>query len=332
MPPYQTIALAGCNGNLGPSILQALINDAYPFTITILSQTGKSPLPNNLLPPSIKIQKVDYTSTPSLISALQGQEALISLLPDFSLQPKLIDAAIVAGVKHFIPSEFGSNTLHPQTAALPLFRDKISTREYLQSKSREIGWTVIINGLLLDWGLESGFWMTFPPLPTKIYDDGNVKHSTTLRSHVGKAVVSILKNPRAATNHRVLYIQSTALSQNHILEIFKKRNPGVEIPTVAVRTEEILEKSLEGFRKGPGGGGQEFVEAIMGLLIVSIFREGYGNDWSGGNDNSLVGVEELGEEEVEEVVGRFLADVEGGDGVVGDLKWIESKVLGKEGK
>lgn len=298
MPAYKNIALAGANGNLGPAIVQALI-DAN-FNLTILSTSGKAP-PN--LPSSVKVLKVDYTSHSDLVQALQGQEALVSALPNHSMQPALIDAAIEAGVQHFIPSEFGSDTQHPKVQSLPVFQGKLDTQEHLKSKSKEISWTTIVNGLFLDWGIQVGFWANVKGGLTTIYDDGDAKHSTTLLSDIGKAVVAVLNKPEE-TQNRVLYIQSAAVSQNQILGIAKKKNPELKVEVQQVKTEEILKGSLEKFSKGPAG--SEFVEGIMGLITVSIFNEEYSNNWSAKNDNELLGIKELSEEELEEVVGRYV--------------------------
>ena len=95
---YQNIAIAGATGNLGPAIVQSLVDAG--FNVTILSQSGKT----NNLPSAAKTVKVDYSSQTSLIDALRGQDVFISAVPKHDSQPALIDAAIAAGVKRFIPS------------------------------------------------------------------------------------------------------------------------------------------------------------------------------------------------------------------------------------
>lgn len=51
---------------------------------------------------------------------------------------KLIDAAIAAGVKRFIPSEFGANNLDPRARQLvPTYDIKGAILEYLQKKAEE---------------------------------------------------------------------------------------------------------------------------------------------------------------------------------------------------
>jgi hypothetical protein len=47
------------------------------------------------------------------------------------LQPGMIDAAIVGGVRHFYPSEWGTDIARGDIGKNRYFRDKVSTREHL---------------------------------------------------------------------------------------------------------------------------------------------------------------------------------------------------------
>lgn len=70
----------------------------------------------------------------------------------FGDQNKLIDAAIAAGVKRFIPSEYGSDSTNDKLNALiPIFASKIAVVDYLKSKESEISWSSIITGAFFDW-------------------------------------------------------------------------------------------------------------------------------------------------------------------------------------
>lgn len=69
----------------------------------------------------------------------------------FSEQLKLVDAAIAAGVKRFIPSEYGCNTADERIRKLvPVFVGKRKVVDYLISKENEISWTAVITGLFAD--------------------------------------------------------------------------------------------------------------------------------------------------------------------------------------
>lgn len=67
-------------------------------------------------------------------------------------QNKLIDAAIAAGVKRFLPSDFGSNTADERFISIvPILQAKKDTVEYLKSKGDQISWNAVVNGLFFDW-------------------------------------------------------------------------------------------------------------------------------------------------------------------------------------
>lgn len=70
-------------------------------------------------------------------------------------QKNIVDAAVKAGVKRFIPSEFGINTqtLEGQAIGTPL-KHKTQTVEYLKkvsSEHKDFSWTGISTGLFFDW-------------------------------------------------------------------------------------------------------------------------------------------------------------------------------------
>lgn len=105
-------------------------------------------------PPSgVTLLKTDY-SHESLVSVLKGQDAVVSAIAGHAIldQKKIVDAAIAAGVKRFIPSEFGCDTSNPVgLKRVPVFGHKAQVREYLQSKQDQIEWTTIYTGPFLDW-------------------------------------------------------------------------------------------------------------------------------------------------------------------------------------
>lgn len=71
----------------------------------------------------------------------------------FAEQKAMIDAAVQARVKRFIPSEFSVNTLSPAVRALvPVFQEKKDVIDYLVEKEKEgLSWTGVATGLLFDW-------------------------------------------------------------------------------------------------------------------------------------------------------------------------------------
>lgn len=73
-------------------------------------------------------------------------------MPNFDEQKKIIDAAVEAGVKRFIPAEFGIDTSKEKTVEVVTFlKVKPQIVQYLKSIEDKITWTGLITGPFFDW-------------------------------------------------------------------------------------------------------------------------------------------------------------------------------------
>lgn len=148
----KNVIIIGAGGNIGAPVLSAFNNNKH-FTVSILARhASKSTFPSHL-----KVHRVgdDYAES-DLLAAFKGQDAVVSTITTTSVgqQKAIIDAAVKAGVKRFVPSEFGSNTLNEKaTALLPmLFGPKVETVEYLKEKEKEgLTWSAFVTGAFFDW-------------------------------------------------------------------------------------------------------------------------------------------------------------------------------------
>jgi hypothetical protein len=106
------------SGTIGAPILSALTASGL-FNVSVLSRTESTAT----FSPGIIVKKVDFTSHSALVSALKGQDALICTLNDgaAALQAPLIEAAVEAGVRRFIPSEWGGSDVHSSVPEVEQF-------------------------------------------------------------------------------------------------------------------------------------------------------------------------------------------------------------------
>lgn len=144
------IDILQANGNLGPSVLQAL--DEADFTVSVLSRKGSK----STYDLHIEVHEVDESyPEEELVTAFRGQDAVVLTIPvsDIQKNKALVDASIKAGVKRFIPSEFGSDTSSDEVVEkVPFFYPKREINKYLQSKEDSgLTWTGIITGAFFDW-------------------------------------------------------------------------------------------------------------------------------------------------------------------------------------
>jgi uncharacterized protein YbjT (DUF2867 family) len=270
-------------GALGEPVLAAIIASGK-FNVTVLIRsTSKTTFPS-----SVKTITVDYTDVSSLTEALRGQDAVVSTVGNHGLQGQtiMIDAAIAAGVKRFLPSEFGSDLSNPKTAKLPVFGYKVNIIKYIEEKAAanpDFTYTLVRNGAFLDWGLEKNFLVDLKSGSPRIFDGGDQLLSTTTLESVAKTVVGVLEHPDE-TRNRAVYVQDMQVSQNKILALAKKIAPEKKWEPVPTSLAEIEKASNEALAKG------QFTPAVLvEYLFVSIMGEGYGGRMEK-TDNELLGI------------------------------------------
>lgn len=266
-----TVALVGANGNLGAPILQALLGSGT-FRITVLRRSSKSTIPT--------FDNQDYTvhtlaswTVGELQRALQGQDAVIACFPLKNLDDhiQLVEAAAAAGVKRFIPADFGSVDSRSQRARdlVPLFDRKVKVRERLEKLAAEtpgFTWTSIVGGHFFDWGLKEGFLhFNLQTRTADILDDGTQISSLSTLARYSEAVVRVLHNEESTAN-KMLFIQSFAVSQHDILRSLE-RTTNSKWTVSYHQSEDFIEKHKAAAQAGDA-------EAIEDLVFALGVLEG----------------------------------------------------------
>ncbi|KZM18726.1 uncharacterized protein EKO05_0006568 [Ascochyta rabiei] len=258
----KNVIIVGAGGNLGPSVLKAFLDSS--LNTSVLSREGSS----STFPSGVKVLRANYESIDSLTQAFKGQDAVISLVGGAALgeQTKLIDAAIAAGVKRFLPSEFGNDTENTKAQAIvPMFKAKVAILDYLKSKEDAISWTAVATGPFFDWGLKVGFLGFHAPSKTAtIIGSGKVTFSTTNLYTIGVAAVKVLENAEATKNQRV-FVSEFQTTQDEILAAAEKIT-GEKWTVNKVAVQDHLAKGNELLAKGDFSG-------IGNLIQVSIYDE-----------------------------------------------------------
>jgi hypothetical protein len=203
-----------------------------------------------------------------------------------------IDAAIAAGVKRFLPSEFGPDLGNPQTAALtadlPIFGSKINVNKYIEEKAAsnpDFTYTLVRNGAFVDWGLQKSFLVDLQSGKPRIFDGGDRPFTATTLKSTAQAVVGVLEHPNE-TKNRAVYVQDLVTTQNKILALAKKIAPEKTkswepVPTYTASIKSASDAAL--------AKGDHSLPVLFEYLFVSIFGEGYGGQ-AKTLDNELLGV------------------------------------------
>ncbi|KAI2641488.1 NAD(P)-binding protein [Hypomontagnella submonticulosa] len=286
MSKITTVAIAGASGNVGPHVIKQLVEDG--FKVTVLARKGT----NHTFPSSVAVAEIDYESPETLVKALQGQDAVVSAVGFAGLpqQIPLIHAAAKAGVKRFIPSEYGGVTENAKSAALPAFRPKREALDALKQETASgLTYTLIATGPFLDMGVDYGFLVNLKGKSITLWNGGDRPFSATTMASTAKAISGVLQHPEE-TKNRGVFVHSVHKSLKELFEIAKKVTGPEGWKAEVKNTEDALKEGYAKLEKGEMD--------RMAFIASSIWGEGYGCDFQK-VDNELLGVKQLSDAELE---------------------------------
>ncbi|KAJ5288969.1 isoflavone reductase family protein [Penicillium angulare] len=295
--PIKNVMLMGAGGLFGTEVLLALQKEGQ-FNLSILSRkSSKSNFPSNL-----KVYNVDDDyPIDQLVDAFKGQDALVSTLPGrpYTVHIRMIDAAIEAGVKRFIPTEYGNNTCAAAAELVTLYEDKAKVAAYLKSKeSTGLTWTAVHTGQFFDWGLEAG-WLDYyiKEKRTTIYDSGDTQWSTSTLETASAAVAKVLLKPEE-TKNKPIFVASFTVSQNQVLK---------ELEKVTGTTWNVQRmSSTDAIKKAAGLSDKDYSDGLKLLILMLLYADNAdrgANFEKFGLSNELLGLQE---ESLTEVIDRVV--------------------------
>lgn len=199
----------------------------------------------------------------------------------------MIDAAVQAGVKRFIPSEYGNNTCVAAAELVPLYGDKAKVIAHLKNQEEKgLTWTAIHTGQFFDWGLEAG-WLDYhlKERKARIFESGNTIWSTTTIDIAALAIVKVLLKPEE-TKNRPVHVASFNVSQRQVLGALEKASRTSWV-VETLTSEEALEKARE-------LDNEDYSEGLKLLILMLLYADDADR---GGNfekafslDNELLGL------------------------------------------
>lgn len=243
------------NQRLSYTIVQALGSSQRPYRLTVLTNPSQKPY----LPPRSDLAKITHKtsdfSPASLESAFAGHDLVISTTAggDYEFQVRVIDAALAAGVRRFIPNEFGQDSLNEAVQArLPPSRERARVIQYLKDaqgqSDRGVGainggerdaatngegratdgtgakleWVAAAVGCILDQKLISGdLGFDLKWQSATVHGTGSEQFAVTSLARIGVVVDSIIQRWEAVKN-RYLYACGCIATANQIVEFLQK--------------------------------------------------------------------------------------------------------------
>lgn len=241
MGSVKNIAIVGAGGNIGGTIANALLK-AGIFHVTAITRPDSS----SVIPPGLNIVKTSYEHA-SLVNALKGQDALIitmNVMAPPDSQNKLIDAAVEAGVKYVMPSEWGADVGNMEQVSKDMFvyDSLMSVRNHLEKTGAQ--WIAIACSFWYEFslaGTEIRYGFDLDRKTVTLFGDGDVKINTSTWPQVGRAVAAVFAEPEKFKN-RSVHINSFYVSQKDMLESVER----VTGEKFTITTEPVQERYMRG--------------------------------------------------------------------------------------
>lgn len=270
--PIKKVIVVGASGNIGTTIISSLLENKFDVS-ALTRSTSKATFPS-----TVTVIRTDYT-TASLIEAFKGQDAVVSTIATFSTgqQASIVNAAVNAGVRRFIPSEYGVDTSLPQVKdVLSIAMPKQRTIELLKTKEASgLSWTGVIVGGFFDWAFAIPGLMGWdlPGRKVTIFDGGDVQYEATTMLQIGRTVAALLTAEHEdATKNKYIYVNSFTVTQNKVLNILEELTGDKFAVTHATRAA-LVKTGQESYSKaiaeGNTGDG-DYVPGAMEMITAQI--------------------------------------------------------------
>ncbi|KAA1474003.1 NAD-P-binding protein [Dentipellis sp. KUC8613] len=220
MSTFTSFAIAGV-GSIGAYIAEELLKlkaSGKVKEVILLTRAGSTNAnTDKLVEKGAKLATIDYSSQDSLTAALSGVDVVISTLsiPALAAQDAVAVAAKAAGVRLFVPSEFGGRS-DEITEGLLLPKKRFHAR------LQEIGlpYVLVYTGGFSDLIFNSLLKLDLKSGKVSTGGDGSSPVSYTSRPDIGRFLAYVLTTlPPDQLNNKILRIEGERLSFS---EVFKQ--------------------------------------------------------------------------------------------------------------
>ena len=256
---------------------------------------------NTPLPEGVEVKKVDYDNPPTLVEALQGQDALIITMNVFAprdQQAKLIQAAADANVPWILPNDWSVDTSNEELVKdVIAFQGPLAARELI-TKAGKSSYISVATSFWYEWSLAMapGFGFDLNNQAVTLFDEGEVKVSTSTWPQVGRAVARLLSLPIQPEGgdeercleqfrNKIVYVSSFTVSQKDMLDSVL-RVTGTSIDDWKVTKEPVKERYANGIKVMQGGDRIGFAKMMYSRMF---YPDGSG-DFGEKTINALLGL------------------------------------------
>ncbi|KAI9727339.1 MAG: hypothetical protein M1828_006959 [Chrysothrix sp. TS-e1954] len=292
----KNIAILGATGNFGTHVTAALLKSERKQHITALSR----PDSKASFPAGVTVKKVDYGDVDAIAQVLQGQDAVIIIVPftaSDDVQMNVIEAAAKANVPWVLPNEYGSDTGHKELVkAVPTMDQKTQFRERVEELGRS-SWIGMITNPWFDMSFAMGFYgINVKDRTASFFGDGGVRINTTVLSTAGRSVAALLSLPVSTTDgkpslsdykNKNVYVSSFNMTQRELLEEVQTATQTTDSDW-KVSSRPVDEVIVDGHARLKQG---DFM-GMINVLLGNTFKAGMGGEYEStkGLDNQKLGL------------------------------------------
>jgi hypothetical protein len=230
----------------------------------------------------------------------------------------MIDAAIAAGVKLFVPAEYTVNSRDALAQAQPMMASVVAIQKYLATKEDQIAWFVINCGALLEFVLDYPVILNFDRHFATLWDGGEGAVSLSNTTLLAKAVTAVLKQPDRVVDHR-LKVHGGIITQNRALEIAKQASSH-EWTAEHADSQQAYAAAFKSLSDGSAKTQEQLMAALLTAYNAASFGqcEGHFESAYAEPDNDWLGIGEFVDGEIEEAIKQRVINIERGGAADGD--------------
>ncbi|KAL2212395.1 NAD(P)-binding protein [Sarocladium strictum] len=290
------VGFVGGTGRLGSVLVQALI-DADNYEIRLVLRPGIDyQSPNS----QIMVVRADRTSEPALTSALRGCDVVVNVLGDRAPVEghfTVLRAVLVAGIKRYIPSQWGNTPNTEALGAVPFLQSKLGVNKEVEKAAQQgsVTFTTIAGGPWFEYLFEHPGMMSMPERVFLMHESPDVVFGVSSRETFAAALVGVLDNLED-TKNKHLNVNLALLSQKQALKLAQEALPGEVIKTIPRSYDERYKTGLEKVLSGVTD-----THTFSDVLSKVIFDPKV-NVQPGYLDNDMLGVKLATDEEIRELL------------------------------
>jgi len=264
MSGFKSVFIAGATGRIGEQTTDAFLNEKWDVYVLARPDSLNDPKKKAVLDHhksrGAHLVEGDVSKPETFKDKLKGIDVVISTLSGggFGTQFGLLNAAKEAGVKRFVPSEFGIDLTR---TSQPLFGPKKALREEL--KKGGIEYTLIVTGFFYEttFGPHMGFNAANGTVV--VFGDGSQKVTLTSTRDFTRVLPKVLHDPRS--KNAEVHLTGETLTYTQLVDKYEHAS-GKKLERSFVTTATIEASLSDAFAKAPNNPFAGVVDQLKHLL------------------------------------------------------------------